>query len=142
MNTPHYRLFRRFSRLGLVSLLAAVSLTAFGQVSVYTQNYDNGRSGSNNHETILTPALVQAGPSAFGKLFTIPLDNGVHAMPLILGGLNIPGEPTNILLVKTGATGGSAGTASLWAFNADTGTKLWQLGFGRSEEHTSELQSL
>jgi Malectin domain/Chitobiase/beta-hexosaminidase C-terminal domain/Fibronectin type III domain/DUF5010 C-terminal domain len=132
MNVPHYRLFRRFSRLGLVSLLAAASFTAFGQVSVYTQNYDNGRSGSNNQETILTPALVKAGSTSFGKLFTLTLDNNVPGMPLILGGLNIAGEPTNILLVQTGSNGNGAGVSSLWAFNADTGTKLWQLSLGSS----------
>jgi hypothetical protein len=117
-------------------LLAAVVLGAFvtapahGQVSVLTQNYDNGRSGSNNNETILTPALLTATPTTFGKLFTLSLDNNVPGMPLILGGLNIPGQPTNILLVKTGSSGGGAGAASLWAFNADTGTKLWQLSLG------------
>jgi Malectin domain/Fibronectin type III domain len=118
----------------LAALVFAGFLTApaHGQVSVYTQNYDTRRSGSNNEETVLTPALVQAGPTAFGKLFTLSLDNNLPCMPLILGGLNIPGEPTNILLLKTGSEGGAAGASSLWAFNADTGTKLWQLSFGSS----------
>jgi len=38
---------------------------AHGQVSVLTQNYDNGRSGSNNNETTLTPALLTASPTTF-----------------------------------------------------------------------------
>jgi hypothetical protein len=138
MNTPHCRQIRYLSLLGLGSLLAAASFTAFGQVSVYTQNYDNGRSGSNNHETILTPALLTASPTTFGKLFTLTLDNSVYGMPLILGGVNIAGEPTNILLVKSGPTGASGSrSASLWAFNADTGTELWQLSLGTSPGHTT-----
>jgi len=123
----------------LAVLVAVGSLTApaHGQVSVLTQNYNNGRSGSNNNETILTPALLTATPTTFGKLFTITLDNRVPGMPLILGGLNIPGQPTNILLVKTGLDAGPTGTASLWGFNADTGTKLWQLGLGSNVGNTS-----
>jgi chitodextrinase len=124
----------------LAALVFAGVLTApaHGQVSVYTQNYDNGRSGSNNHETILTPALLKASPTTFGKLFTLSLDNNVYGMPLILGGVSIAGEPTNILLVKSGPTGAGEGPAtSLWAFNADTGTKLWQLSLGTSPGHTT-----
>jgi len=151
MNTPNTRstpclksIFPRCYHLFLQTgqtcafLLAALAFSGFltapahGQVSVYTQNYDTRRSGSNNQETVLTPALIQARPAVFGKLFTLSLDNNLPCMPLILGGLNIPGEPTNILLLKTGSEGGAAGASSLWAFNADTGTKLWQLSFGSS----------
>ncbi len=52
----------------LVALVLAGFLTApaHGQaVSVLTQNYDNGRSGSNNNETTLTPALLTASPTTF-----------------------------------------------------------------------------
>jgi Malectin domain/PQQ-like domain len=124
----------------VAALVSAGFLTApaHGQVSVLTQNYDNGRSGSNNHETILTPGLLTASPTTFGKLFTLTLDNNVYGMPLILGGLNVPGEPTNILLVKSGPTGAGEGPAtSLWAFNTDTGTELWHVSLGTSPGHTT-----
>src|SRR5260370_31917618 len=71
-------------------LLAALLLVGFltapahGQVSVLTQNYDNGRSESNNQDTTLTPARPPASPTTLGKLFTLSLDNGVTAMPLII----------------------------------------------------------
>jgi hypothetical protein len=123
--------------LAVLVLVGFLTAPAPGQVNVLTQNYDNGRSGSNNQETTLTPALLQASPTTFGKLFTLSLDNGVHAMPLIMTGVNISGKPTNILIVKTGTSGGSAGPASLWAFNADTGAKLWQLSFGSNVGNTT-----
>ena len=124
--------------LTAVILVAFVTAPAQGQVSVLTQNYDTGRSGSNNHETTLTPALLTATPTTFHKLFTLNLDSSVYTMPLILGGLNVPGEPTNILLVQTERRGasGSAST-SLWAFNADTGTELWQKSLGTTPGHTT-----
>jgi hypothetical protein len=124
-----YHLFLQTGR-ACAFLLAALVFAGFltaparGQVSVYTQNYDNERSGSNNHETILTPAVLQASPTTFGKLFTVSLDSSGHGAPLIFGGVSIAGEPTNILLVRTGT--------GLSAFNADTGTKLWQLSVGSS----------
>jgi Malectin domain/PQQ-like domain len=124
--------------LAAVILVAFVTAPAHGQVSVYTQNYDNGRSGSNNNETTLTPALLTATPTTFHKLFTLTLDSSVYTMPLILGGLNVPGEPTNILLVQTERRGTSGSdSTSLWAFNADTGTVLWQKSLGTTPGHTN-----
>src|SRR5260370_5780288 len=125
-------------------LLAALVFVGFltapahGQVSVLTQNYDNGRSGSNNQETTLTPALLTASPTTFGKLFTITLDNNVYGMPLILGGVNISGRPTNILIVRAAPTGASGSrTASLEGFDAYTGTQLWRFSLGTSPGHTT-----
>ena len=121
--------------LVLVGFLAA---TAHGQVSVLTQNYDNGRSGSNNQETTLTPALLTASPTTFGKLFTITVDNNVYGMPLILGGVNISGKLTNILIVRAAPTGASGSrTASLEGFDADTGRQLWRFSLGTSPGHTT-----
>src|SRR5258708_36462451 len=87
-------------------LLAALLLVGFltapahGQVSVLTQNYDNGRSGSNNQETTLTPALLQASPTTFGKLFTLSLDNGAHSMPLIMTGRHITRKHTPLSILQ------------------------------------------
>src|SRR5260370_24685037 len=109
-----------------VVLAGFLTAPAHGQVSVLTQNYDNGRSGSNNHETTLTPALLTASPTTFGKLFTITLDNNVYGMPLVLGGVNISGRPTNILIVRAAPPGASGSRPpSLEAFDADTEPQLW-----------------
>jgi hypothetical protein len=104
--------------------LAFWAAPAYGQVSVLTQNSDNARDGVYT-ETILTPT------STIHKLFTIALDSPPKGQALILGGLSVSGEPTNILLAATSPSEGT-GTMSAWAFNADTGAKLWQLSLGTS----------
>ncbi|MGC2420875.1 MAG: fibronectin type III domain-containing protein [Candidatus Acidiferrales bacterium] len=104
-----------------VAWLVFWAAPAYSQVSVLTQNSDNARDGVYN-ETILTPT------STIHKLFTITLDSPVMGQALVLGGLNIPGEPENILLAATSPNGG--GASSAWAFNADTGATLWQLSLG------------
>src|SRR5260370_22271084 len=124
--------------LAALLLVGFLSAPAHGQTSVLTQNYDNGRSGSNNQETTLTPALLKASPTTFGKLFTITLDNNVYGMPLILGGVHISGRPTHNLIVKAAPTGASGSrTASLEGFDADTGTQLWRFSLGTSPGHTT-----
>ncbi|MGA8367353.1 MAG: fibronectin type III domain-containing protein, partial [Candidatus Acidiferrales bacterium] len=114
----------------IVILLGFLAAPSYSQVSVLTQNNDNGRDAVYSNETALTPALLTASPTTFQKLFTITVDNNVHGQALILGGVTAPGEPTNILLAFTSSNGSSSGPSSLWAFNADTGAKLWQLSFG------------
>jgi hypothetical protein len=103
-----------------VCFLAA---SAGAQVSVLTQNADTERDAVYSNETQLTPT------STIHKLFTMSLDNPVMGQALVLGGVNVSGFPTNVLLVTT-ANGG--GAMSAWAFNADTGAKLWQLSLGTS----------
>jgi hypothetical protein len=58
------------------------SSLALGQVSVTTYHYDNGRTGWNSHETLLTPANVNN--RAFGAIKTVNLDDEVDAQPLII----------------------------------------------------------
>src|SRR5713101_2353693 len=59
-------------------------------------------------------------------------------MRLILGGVNISGRPTNILIVRAAPTGASGSrTASLEGFDADTGTQLWRFSLGTSPGHTT-----
>jgi hypothetical protein len=59
--------------LAATATLAALE-PAFGQVSVLTYHNDNGRSGLNPFETILTPGNVNS--SKFGKAF-LPLRTAV-----------------------------------------------------------------
>jgi hypothetical protein len=96
----------------LAALALALSASAaFGQVSVTTQRYDAGRTGQNLAETILTPANV--GPSTFGKLFGLGVDDEVYAQPLYVANVAIPGVGTrNVLYVATVNN-------SLYAFDAD-----------------------
>jgi Malectin domain/Fibronectin type III domain len=106
-----------------IQFLCFIAVPARGQVSVLTQNADTERDAVYSNETQLTPTSV------IHKLFTMSLDNSVNGQALILGGLNISGEPANILLAATASGGGAM---SAWAFNADTGAKLWQLSLGTS----------
>jgi len=95
--------------------------------SVTTYHNDNARTGQNLNETILTPSNVNS--SSFGLLFVIPTDGVVHAQPLYLPNLTIPGSGThNVLFVVTE-------NASVYGLDADTGKQLWRvstLGTGES----------
>lgn len=82
-----------------VLLLASLlSLTARAQV--LTSQYDNARTGSDLHETILSPQNVNA--RQFGKLFVFHVDGAVYAQPLYVPGLDIPGKGKhNVVFVAT-----------------------------------------
>jgi len=83
-----------------------------------TYHNDNARTGLNSHEAILTPANVNM--AHFGNLFTIPVDGKVDAQPLYVPSMNIPNQGIhNILFVATEH-------GSVYAFDADAGTQLWQ----------------
>ncbi|HET7442159.1 MAG TPA: pyrrolo-quinoline quinone [Terriglobales bacterium] len=86
--------------------------------SVTTYHNDNARTGQNLSETSLTTANVNS--SSFGKLFVITVDGKVDAQPLYLSNLNISGAKHNVLFVAT-----EHGT--VYGFDADTGTQLWQV---------------
>ncbi len=58
---------------------------------VLTQHNNNGRTGANVHESILTTANVNS--RQFGKLWTLDVDGQVAAQPLYVRGLRI--ETTN-----------------------------------------------
>src|SRR6185437_9797223 len=88
------------------------------QAEVLTYHNDNARTGQNLQETILTPTNVNA--TSFGKLFVISVDGKVDAQPLYVSNLAIPNVGNhNVLVVATEHD-------SVYAFDADTGAKLWQ----------------
>jgi fibronectin type 3 domain-containing protein len=92
--------------------------------SVLGYHNDNSETGQNLSETILTPNNVNT--STFGKLFSETLDGQVYAQPLVQSGVNIPSGPNrgvhNIVFIATEHD-------SLYAFDGDTGKKLWQDSF-------------
>ncbi|HXZ41971.1 MAG TPA: pyrrolo-quinoline quinone [Terriglobales bacterium] len=97
--------------------------------SVTTYHNDNARSGQNLNETILTTGNVNQ--SSFGKQFVISADGKVDAQPLYLPSISISGQTHNLLFVVSEH-------GSVFAFDADTGTPIWQISTLLSGETTSD----
>lgn len=86
-------------------------------VSVLTYHNDNQRTGLNAAETILTPANVNS--ANFGKVSFFNADGAVHGQPLYVANIMINGVLRNVIYAVTEHD-------SMYAFDADTGAKLWQ----------------
>jgi outer membrane protein assembly factor BamB len=100
---------------------------------VTTYHNDIARSGQNVQETILT--LNNVNSTDFGKLLTLPVDSVVDAEPLYLSQLSIPGQGThNVVYTVTE-------NDSAYAFDADTGTLLWQTSVLGQGEKPSDTHS-
>ncbi|WP_241202375.1 MULTISPECIES: PQQ-binding-like beta-propeller repeat protein [unclassified Caballeronia] len=84
---------------------------------VTTYHNDIARTGQHLNETALTPATVKS--ATFGKLGFYTVDGPVDAEPLYLSSMTIAGGTHNVLYVATE-------NASVYAFDADTGTILWK----------------
>lgn len=97
--------------------------------SVTTYHNDNARTGQNLNETILTTSNVNQ--SSFGKLFVISADGKVDAQPLYLPNISVSGQTHNLLFVATEH-------GSVYAFDADMGTQIWQVSTLLSGETTSD----
>src|ERR1700724_233036 len=90
-----------------------------GQTDVVTYHYDNARTGANLSETVLTPANVNA--TKFGKIGFYSVDGKVDGQPVYLSQVSISGQTTrNVLYVVSEH-------ASVYAFDADRGSTLWQV---------------
>ena len=114
----------RFSWPAAIIFLAISCLPlAMGQtkLGVYTQQYNNGRTGSNSVEKFLTPKNVNS--TQFGKLFSSTVDGQIYAQPLWVQGVTIPGRGVHAVLY--------VGTEmdSVYAFDANNGALLWQDNF-------------
>src|SRR5262249_36704647 len=89
-------------------------------VDVLSYHYNLLLTGQNLQETTLTPANVNA--TNFGVLFSVPIDGQAYAQPLYKSNVMIGGVAHNVAFIATEHD-------SVYAFDADTGTKLWQHSF-------------
>jgi hypothetical protein len=105
----------------------AVVVSTGTDVTMY--HNDVGRTGQNTTETKLTQANVNS--ATFGLLQNLSVDGLVDAEPLYLSQLSISGVPHNVVFVMTEHD-------SAYAFDADTGTKLWQVSLIGSGETSSD----
>jgi hypothetical protein len=92
---------------------------------ITTYKYNVSRTGLNSAETTLTLANVNS--TQFGLLRMLAVDGKVDAQPLYLANLTVAGTPHNVVYVATEH-------GSVWAFDADAGTKLWQVSLLKSGE--------
>ena len=114
------------SRALCLAWVLIIAHIAVSQVAVTTYRDDNGRTGQNVNEAVLTPSNVNV--NSFGALFTYILDNNkndsyVYAQPLYLPNVNIPGVGLrNVLYIATEHD-------KVYAFDADgvTSTAYWSV---------------
>jgi len=97
--------------------------------TVTTYHNDVARTGQNLSETTLTTSNVNS--STFGLLFALSTDGAVDAQPLYLPNLTISGASHNVLFVATEH-------GSVYGFDADNGTQLWQVSTLASGETPSD----
>ena len=97
--------------------------------TVLTYHNDVARTGQNLNEATLTTSNVNS--SSFGKLFVIAVDGHVDAQTLYLPNLTVNQATHNVLFVATEH-------GSVYGFDADTGTQLWQVSTLPSGETTSD----
>ncbi len=119
---------RSFIHLSILVFVTAVP--GLSQIQVLTYHNDNGRTGQNLSETVLTPGNVKAG--RFGKIFELHLDGKVDAQPLHVGGLNIPQRGLhNVVFAATEHE-------SVYAFDADSGSIFWHVKLLKPGETSSD----
>jgi hypothetical protein len=108
------------------SILSTLTVLIFAlitpaQISVTREGFDNTGDAANLSEVILTPAGVGSGN--FGKLFSLPVDGSIYAMPLYLPNQTINGTTHNVVYVATM-------NDVVYAFDADTAQPaLWTTDF-------------
>jgi hypothetical protein len=107
-------------------LFAAAPAAPAETTDVLTYHNDNGRTGQNLNEEILSPANVNT--NHFGKLWVLNADGLVDAQPLYAAGINIPSKGLrNVLFVATEHD-------SVYAFDADSTNLFWHVSMlGTSE---------
>jgi outer membrane protein assembly factor BamB len=109
-------------------LLVASGAIAAG-TDVLTYKNDLSRTGQNLAESTLTLANVNS--ASFGLLRNLMVDGKVDAQPLYVSQLSVSGSAHNVVYVATEHD-------SVYAFDADTGSALWQVSLLASGETLSD----
>ncbi len=116
---------RRMLEDGRDAQAATVSHVRHHKIAVTTYHYDNGRTGWDKSERVLTDQNVNS--ASFGLLHTVSLDDQVDTQPLI-----VPDETTT-----TGAAPGKHDVAyvttehnTVYAIDASSGAVLFQQNLG------------
>jgi hypothetical protein len=111
---------------------ATLTVTAapLASTDVLTYHNDIARTGQNLTETTLTPSSVNS--ANFGRLGFYPVKGLVDAEPLYASNVAVPGNGTHNLLIVPTEHG------SVYAFDADSGTTIWQVSTLKSGETTSD----
>ena len=114
----------RLYAVALAVLALAFGSSAHAVQPVLQRGYDANVSGANLAEVTLNTSNV--APSSFGLVFKLPVDDNIYAQPLYVPNVAIAGQGThNVVYVATMSD-------SLYAFDADTGVKLWADNFASS----------
>ena len=117
-NVSSYRIVVRVLGIWMPVALAIAGAFAEAATPVLTRSYDNGRTGANTSETVLTPAVVSQG---LRKLFSLRVtdDPRIEAQPLYVPGLTMnDGQKHDVVYVFSMAN-------TVWAFDANTGKRIW-----------------
>jgi len=116
--------------LSFFLLFATVPTAPAQATDVLTYHNDNGRTGQNLNEQILSPANVNT--NHFGKLWVLNTDGLVDAQPLYAAGISIPSKGMhNALFVATE-------NDSVYAFDADSTNLFWQVSMLGTNEVPSD----
>jgi hypothetical protein len=112
------------------SATLTVNAVSAGSADVLTYHNDNGRTGQNLSETILTAANVNQ--AQFGKLANYSVEGKVDAQPLYASNVVVPSNGTHNLLIVATEHG------LVYAFDADSGTQIWKKSMLASGETSSD----
>jgi outer membrane protein assembly factor BamB len=104
-------------------------IAAAAGTDVVTYKYDVMRTGQNLTESTLTLSNVTS--TTFGKLRNLMVDGLVDAQPLYLSRLTVAGATHDVVFIATEHD-------SVYAFDADTGTILWQVSLLSGGDTTSD----